>query len=81
MWWGVWLAQEEECHAKTWKSVPRTLRTLKHGSKKCYPIRNRYPKMYLNIQLVGSVNIILEDSFSGDQAPGKVLALTQNLLT
>lgn len=61
--------EEEECHAKIWMLVPRILRPLDHGSKKSYSIRKRNPKMYLNIQLVESPYVILEESFSGKLAP------------
>lgn len=41
---------------------------LEPGSKKFYPIRNWYPKMYLTAQWVGGPNVILGDSFNGELA-------------
>lgn len=59
----VWLAGKEECHAKSWKSVPRALRALDSASKTFYPISNRNSQMFLNTQLVvESLHVVLEDS-------------------
>lgn len=41
---------------------------LEPGSKKFYPVRNWYPKMYFTAQWVGSPNVILGDSFNGKLA-------------
>lgn len=44
----LWLAHREECHAKSWKSVPRALGTLDLRCKKSYPISSRNPNTSLN---------------------------------